>query len=338
MEKRERLGVRAGATFSIVGSVMGAGFISGRELIEFFGGFFLPRTIAATGCFLFFFLLFFRLGAKYGGFSGVLKNLFGAFALPVKALILFGGFVTAAGMLSAVNELLPRGGVFSAFLLLLLACLIGGRGVKGLGVVNAILTPAVLLGVVFLAVQGGRLSPPEPTDGEILPFLGVLLYVGMNAFLSMPVLCDLGWTLKKGGVGVCGGAAILIGGAIGLILSVLAHDKCSYSKALPLFYVLGGSSAVFSALSFGGIATTLFSSFYPLYRLAGVRGGAVGKTALVGLTFAASFVSFKRIVGEVYPAFGVTGACVFFYALVREGLWRFKRRKKPAALKGRRVF
>lgn len=136
--------------------------------------------------------------------------------------------------------------------------------------------PALLLCVAGLVFSRGALSRPEPSAADFPDLLSVVLYVGMNTFLSMPVLCELGAHAKSGGGFLCAASAFVIAASVGLVLSAVCSDKNSYPYDLPLAYVLGGSR-LFSALASGGMLTTLVSSFYPLYAPAGKNGAREGK-------------------------------------------------------------
>ena len=126
---RKTKGLRA--LFTMVGSVIGAGFVSGRELLQFFG-YFRISTVYYTGLLFFFsFLLCVRLGRIYGGFEGALKGIFGRFSKTVKAVILFGSFVSCAGMLSGLNSLLPQAKPFLSLTFLVFACFVSEKGVGG---------------------------------------------------------------------------------------------------------------------------------------------------------------------------------------------------------------
>jgi len=131
--------------------------------------------------------------------------------------------------------------------------------------------------------------------------------------LSMPVLCDLGAETKKHASLLCFLSAFIIAFAIGFILSAVCSDKRSYSYDLPLSYILGGAK-VFALLASGGMLTTLISSFYPLYSLAGKKGGVAGKTLLFAIAELCSFAGFKKIVATVYPALGIFGIVVLFFS------------------------
>ena len=60
--------------------------------------------------------------------------------------------------------------------------------------------------------------------------------------------------------------------------------------------------------------TTLLSSFYPLYSLAGKKWGIAGKIALFAVTEGCSFIGFKSIVANVYPALGIFGIAITIFA------------------------
>ncbi len=322
--------------FTMVGTVIGAGFVSGRELLQFFGGFRVSAVYFAGLLFFLCFLLFLRLGKMYGGFEGVLTGVFKKCSKPVKAVILFGSFVSSAGMLSGLNSLVPQAKPFLTLAFLVFACFVSEKGIKGVGTINCIVMPVLLVSVAAMIFKGGALSPSEPPEAEFPLFLSILLYVAMNTFLSLPVLCDLGAEIKSGASLLCAISTFIVAAAIGLILSAVCSDKNSFAYDLPLSYILGGAK-FFSVLACGGMLTTLLSSFYPLYSLAGRRWGTAGKFALFALTECCSFIGFKSIVANVYPALGIFGltmtifcAAVYLEKTVFRGK---KRRSLPARTK-----
>lgn len=115
----------------MVGTVIGAGFVSGRELLQFFGCFRISTVYCTGFAFLFSFLLCVRLGKIYGGFEGALKGVFGRLSRFVKAVILFGSFVSCAGMLSGLNSLLPHAKPFLSLAFLCLCLLRFRKGGEG---------------------------------------------------------------------------------------------------------------------------------------------------------------------------------------------------------------
>ena len=95
-------------TLFIVGTVIGAGFISGAELVRFFPceAFLIPTLLsAALLCAMTVFFLY--LGRVHGGYRGCVLALFGKGAPVVFVLVTCSCFVTAAGMLAGLDALLP---------------------------------------------------------------------------------------------------------------------------------------------------------------------------------------------------------------------------------------
>ena len=84
---------------TLVGTGVGAGFISGAELVRFFSAEgFLPCLIVAAGLFALCFWGLYRLGAARGGYAGALRALFGPLAGAVRAFVLACSLVLCASI------------------------------------------------------------------------------------------------------------------------------------------------------------------------------------------------------------------------------------------------
>ena len=330
-ERRKKTG-GAEALFTAVGTVIGAGFVSGRELLQFFGCFRLPDLCFAGALFFGGFFLFLKLGGKFGGFEGALAGVFGKFAPAVKGILLFGSFVSCAGMLSAADALLPKAAPFLSLVFLALSCAVSERGISGIGKVSLFFVPVLLLSVFALILSEGALSRPDPSAFSAPSAASVFLYAGMNVFLSMPVLCELGARCEGRAAPLSAGAALIITAAAGLVLSAVCSDKNSHPCDLPLAYILNGEK-LFFPLAGGGMLLSLMSAFYPLYVPAGKKWGGAGKAALAAAVLLCSLIPFGKIVARVYPALGAAGgaACLFSafsFALSSAGKKRRKSGRK----------
>lgn len=322
-----------GALCTLAGTVTGAGFISGRELLEFFGCFRPGAVVLAGALFFLVFLLFLSLGAAYGGFDGAMRAVFGRAAIAAKAAVLFASFVSAAGMLSALDSLFPKCFPALSLAFLAVASAVAVRGIKGIGTASLALIPVTLAAVLFSVLSARALSPPEPPHIPA-PFLfNAFLYVFANVVFSLPVLCDLGaelarrnpkknsrkdrkipFALVRGFCLLGLGASAVICFFICLILSAVASDKNSYVKDLPLAYVLGGR--IFPFVAALGIFVNLISAYAPLRRFACRAGGSTGELFLFVATQLFALVPFGKIVSTVYPVLGVFGAfCVLLSVL-----------------------
>lgn len=318
--QKKQSGVGAfSAACALVGAVAGAGFLSGRELLEFFGGFrILPLVLSGAGFFLGF-LLFLRLGARYGGFNGVADTLFGKkMSLAVKSAALFASFAVATAMLSAFHSEFPKCKPFLAAALIVAGTAFSGRGIKGLSAFSAAFTPFLLCTAVLLILSRGKFSAPESVsvarDCKSAALSAV--YVCMNVLTSSPVLCELGEKLQTNKKTTCaaGLAALILTLLAAAILSVTGFDKSSYSHPMPLESVLQGG-VFFSLLSSVGMATTFAVCFYPVFGAAKTKG-TCAEIAVPFVFLLCSFVRFEKVVRFFYPVAGVLGGIVLVAAVV----------------------
>lgn len=301
------MGILRGAFF-IVGSTIGAGFITGAELVRFFGAdrFLLPLFFS---CSLFSALcvLYLRLGKKYGGFRGVMK-LFGRGEKIVGFVFYLCAFISSAGMLAGLDALLPECSPLLSVLGLLLSVFFLGKGTDGVSKLNLILVPLLLFFVFFFC---GKLvfSYPRGGTGE-----DVFLYAGMNAFFLAPVLMDAGGEMDHPAVSSVFAAGIVFLAAVCILGSVYREGANALNAEMPFLKVAKGK--IFSVAVGVAILTSLISSLYTPISACNAFGGKKKTAAKGGVLLAAfclSRIGLKGIVDLLYPFIG--GAGLFFSAL-----------------------
>lgn len=326
------------AAFIIIGSVVGAGFISGGELVRFFPtSNYLPYVYAAGVLFFAYFALLLACGKKYGGFDGVLSALFQKFAPAVHAVFGLCCFVICATMLAGIDSVffeafgIPKSVPVLSAAVLAAVFFICRKGIGGIGKVNFVLVPVILVFVVAFAFteKGGEYDFTMADNSRGL--LYTLLYVGMNAFLAAPVVCDLGKSAPPLPVSLT--ASFCIAFCAALILGVICREGANALGAdMPLLYVVGKRGAVlgkvFSLVSLCGIVTTLFSSYYPLH--AATEHQKKRELLRVILCLGAILlarVGLKGIIETIYPALGAFGLVFGVFLAVR----LFKDRERLAS-------
>lgn len=321
------MGVLRGAFF-IVGGTIGAGFITGAELVRFFGSdrFFL-RLLLSMGLFFLLSFLFLRLGKKYGGFSGVLK-LFRCGRL-VQAAVLFSAFISSAGMLAGLDALLPSAAPILSLCGLLVSVFFVAKGMDGISKLNLFLVPLLLGFVFFYAGKGLVFFYPR---GVALRW-GWLLHAGMNAFLLFPVLTDAGMRMKKPLCSSALAALFVLTAGICILGSVYREGSSAINAELPFLYVARGK---FFSVAVGlAILTSLVSSLYPLLTACDLLKSK--KTAAKIFTLLAAFclsrVGLKGIVSVLYPVIG--GAGLFVSALCILYNYLFKKHHKEIHARGK---
>ena len=343
----------AGLAFSLFGAVVGAGFMTGAELVRFFplcAAF--AHAAVAAGLFAACFLLLFDAGRKCGGFEGALRCC-GCAAPVFRALLHFASFITCAAMLAGLDGAVRTGfGLRYALPVAALCALpamffVARRGMRGVAALSAALVP--VMAAVFAARAGdipAGFTPSSP-QSAFTSLTGVCLYAAMNCFLAAPLACDAG--REGAGRGGCIAAAALVGFCIAAALGAVARAGTA-GEEMPFLAAGGGGLTAVACIC--AVLTTLFSSFYPLARAAeqysaekegkgrhkkrkeehaaGAERGTKESRALpvreraaavqAGLcagAFLLSLCGFSGIVRAVYPLIGMAGAAFFILLAAR---------------------
>ena len=343
----------AGLAFSLFGAVVGAGFMTGAELVRFFplrAAF--AHAAVAAGLFAACFLLLFDAGRKCGGFEGALRCC-GCAAPVFRALLHFASFITCAAMLAGLDGAVRTGfGLRYALPVAALCALpamffVARRGMRGVAALSAALVP--VMAAVFAARAGdipAGFTPSSP-QSAFTSLTGVCLYAAMNCFLAAPLACDAG--REGAGRGGCIAAAALVGFCIAAALGAVARAGTA-GEEMPFLAAGGGGLAAVACIC--AVLTTLFSSFYPLARAAeqysaekegkgrhkkrkeehaadAERGtkesralpvrerAAAVQAGLCAGAFLLSLCGLSGIVRAVYPLIGMAGAAFFLLLAAR---------------------
>ena len=329
-----------GATSVIVGTVIGAGYISGREIVEFF----LTGDLAVSALCSFllvlpalYFLLTNELFEK-----GALKN-------ASEIFIFAGNLVMLGGMLSAADEVFS--GLFSFFSkiplvsisTLIFCALTVKKGINGIEKVNNVLVPFMLLiTLVLMTFAGGFTYIPV---FEIRP-LKIISYAGLNLFMSSSVFKKTGETLNKRQAFFASilSATILFGLVFLIGLSLSGEAKLK-TEPIPLLEKLSFSRAsrfIFTIVLYFGIVTTLLSENLAVFEWANktIKSEKPRKTIkiLICVTaFSLSRIGFYNIVSTLYPAVGIIGAIFILLSVLFRLLSRREQRRDTSMRQARKV-
>lgn len=320
-----------------VGTVVGAGFASGQEILRFFTAFG-PKGLAGLAVALVLFALF---GVRMLSLGRSLK------AGSHRALVMFAlgdrlGSVldwiltallaaTAAAMASGAGATLAQQYDWPHWLgaLLMMAAsaatvLSGIRGVvRAIGMVAPVLIASVLAISIFALTSGPGLSGAlawegTPSLAAVSPWYAAsIIYVSYNLVLSVPVLAPLGaaagsrrallWGGLLGGVGLAVGAA-----AIHLAIAAGMPEAATFQ--IPMLYTAWGLplwvGAAYSILLLAEVYTTAVALLFGFAARMGEEGGprfrwaaaAGGAAAFIGGLF-----PFTQVVGTLYPLMGGIG-------------------------------
>ncbi len=342
---------------AFVGVIVGAGFASGRELLQMFvdfGLWGLLGAVVSAALFAFLAMALTGMGSRLQATShkdvvyAICGRYLGAF---VDLMITFFMFAVTVVMLAGGGALLEQqfaipailGSVIVTLIVVAVVCL---DVHKVIGMIGAA-TPFLILTAVAVALYGvasrdlsfsqlDQLASQQPA-GASHWLLGALLYVSYNIVAGVPTLAIMGGAAKSEKQAIRGG---IIGGAIlGLLMLIMSLGLLSrldsvadlpmpmLSIATEVSPALGLLMAVIIFCMILNTAVGTLYSFSARLLPAGTRKFRIGSVAAGVLAFIGSLVGFISLVGQVYPLFGYLG-----FVLIAAVLIAWLRAKSTAGL------
>jgi uncharacterized membrane protein YkvI len=341
---------------AFIGVIVGAGFASGQEVLQFFTSFGVMGiigTIVATALFAFLGMNLMQLGSRLqtkshqhviyhicGRYLGIAIDFAITFFLFGVTVVMFSGsgaiFEQQFGIPGSIGNLLMA-------ILTIVTVLLSVE--KVIALISAF-TPVLLLAVIVIMVYSMMNFDFATADfasaaaNQSAPnwLMGALLYVSYNLAAGAAMMTVMGGTVKDEKVAAWGG---IIGGlGLGLLIllinvSMLTDLKALAAVPMPMLVLANGISpllgGVMSIILLGMIYNTAVGMLYafsarivkpdsPKFK---VSVGVFGAVA-----FASSFVGFVTLVGTVYPVMGYLG-----FILIAGIVFAWFRRKKPLPAK-----
>lgn len=320
-------------TTTFMGTVVGAGFASGQEILTFFSHFGYGGIWGIIlSCLLFCItgtsIMFLGSRLQASSFGDVIRYVCGRKAGPVMdillGLFLFG---TLSVMLAGAGAVffqqwglpfwLGTGTTVAVSILTVLF------GIKGIINANSVVVPFMVLlcllatlPAVLSNVVWSNLHCFVPVGKGAAPnwLLSAILYVSYNITLGVSVLAPLGREIKTAPALLWGG---IFGGlglgtlAMFINLAILSHYPDSAQYEVPSLFVAGRLAwfiqLAFSLILWAEIFTTIIGTVYGLAVRISEGTGIRYNLAAVVLMLAALILSqagFSGLVGTLYPLFG----------------------------------
>ncbi len=331
-----------------LGAVIGAGFASGQEIMQFFvyygsqgftGAIIAGVLFALMGALL----LYMAHNHSISSYQNMLAHLFGPkygsiidFMLAVFLFLGISTMIAASGAIFSEHLYLSKYlGIILAYFLIVLML---GAGKKGLILSYNLLVPVkliLLLGITVYAAFG--LDGNQVTYANSIRIyhsgnwlVASILYVAYNFALAMVVLTEY-QTLTSRRQGV--GGAIWGGLLLGFLVVIYYIAMVKYLPAVslyevPMLFITGQISSqiktVYILVLWVGILTTALANAYGFsQRIARLTGTKYQTCLVIGMTLALplSMQSFSVLVGKVYPLFGLLGIIILaalIYKSVKE--------------------
>ncbi|MCM3160165.1 hypothetical protein [Metabacillus litoralis] len=323
-----------------VGTVVGAGFATGREIVEFFTkyGVFGLAGILLVG------LIFVYTGTKMlilskrinaASYQDLMIFLFGKkigrFINIFMLIILLGlTSIMLSGAGAIFKEQLGLSVRLGVVITILLTIAVMSFGIKGLFSVNIIVVPMLVLFSTILAVQSFSIEPltviPDKTSATFKWILSAVSYAAFNLTMAAAVLVPLAneiqdeKVLKRGGI--LGGVfltAILFSSHIALstLPNVMDYDIPMAEVMKTTFYAI---YFIYIAVIYGEVFTSVIGNLYGLERQVASFLNIPSMIIVCSILCVAAFISkfgYSSLISTLYPIFGYVCLGVLLLLMIK---------------------
>ncbi len=351
-----------------IGTVLGAGFASGQEMVKFFAyygsmgmfGLLLTGVLFAVVGWAVLEIVFVNKATNYKSFiNPIAGNFFGRilewvviFFMFICFCAMFAGcgalFEQRFGLPYIVGVLIMAGCCFITFLF----------DIKGVIAVNAVLAPLLLIGGFVLGLYMWFFRSTAVMNGVVEAFIqlrdnwfsSAIIYVSYNIITAVVVLTTLyklitNKTTAKLGAYLAGIALGLLGIVLGLIVLIYYSDirgveiplltiVMKYAPLVQYIYILVLISAMFTTAVANG-----YGILNKINELKTIRIHYKVKLALfILIAIIFSQIGFSNMVGKVYPLFGYFGVFEIILILLYFIKYKINVWNHSVTLKKKKVF
>lgn len=300
----------------LVGSVIGAGFATGREIVNFFGiyGRVAPGIILVVG------VLFFWGIRQFLLYANARQNK--ALEYFFDSLIFVAIFIVLSTMISglkSINDIFfPKD--YLLYIFLFISYLFIVAGVKGLSLSNVIITPILVLSLVIVSVLSISFTHSTFYISQIPSTLFsrssyFLFYMGLNLFTNYPICKTLGKDLSKKQINIISLVSSLVLTILIMVvyLAIMLSGESIYSSDIPLALLAltlsPGLGIVYYIIIVLAIITTLITCGFVLqnYNKSKKINNFLYTFLLMSAALVVSKIGFGMLVKFLYPLIGVFG-------------------------------
>lgn len=329
-----------------IGTIVGAGLASGREITQFFTLFGIKSFIGIILCGIFYIIMgiiISKISVKYSlnSYSDVMQiispNIFGKLTGVITTLYLISSAsIILAGSGALLNQFFGIPKIIGSLIMIVLALFFLLRGTNGLIAVNSFIVPSLLITIITITLFYFLFCSDMVTFSHIASFpakkeniwLSTILYAGYNILCSSGVLVPLSSKMNSSKTMIIG----IIFGTLGLTLlctminlMLTINQPYIYEYEIPLLFVAQRFGPVMQALlliiiwlemfstevsDVYSISKTLEQSFHIKFKY--------GILTVLAFALPISQLGFTNLISTLYPIFGGLSLifivqCIIFY-------------------------
>lgn len=322
------------AIFIIMGSFIGAGFSTGKEIFVFFGTYgFIGLANLLLSVFIFYFVLvnYLKIGKKQkiNNFSDINTTLVSKPKI-LDFMIIFCFLIVTSALFAGANEfdkfvfVVDHKLSIFGIITLVVSILIAIKGLKGLARFCNIVVPIILvffLTICVLALFTRKeivLSEYCFKNGVVISVCNAISYVGHNSILSSQILFDLGGQVKNIKKVVLFSVFIFGSLIFVAILTLVTSDVTILISSMPLLSIAMGINKYlgygYIVIMWLAIVTSLIANIYSVsnYFNQFQKRNWLNVICVSIICYLFSFIGFGVIVEFSYPLIGVFGMLYYF--------------------------
>lgn len=312
----------------IIGTIIGAGFASGREIYIFFNrfgsigiwGIFISSIL--TGLIIYKVLIHIKKPKiknynEYIESLGINKKIREVLGIIINVFLLISFFIMTAGFSAYFKQEFNIPQIITGTLMSILCYFTFINSIEGVTKINTILIPALIIMVVILGLKNGFVGLEEVLKGWQSEnpkgwLIASIEYVSYNSILLIPILIGL----KKYSVGKEKQISILSGG-IFLILSLILYiillngGDVIQNVELPLIYIVNNFGNLYKYICGIIVVAAIFTSAIAagygfLENTTKTKKGYKRLAILICIiSILVSRIGFANLVDLLYPVFGL---------------------------------
>lgn len=310
----------------IMGSFLGAGFASGKEVMTYFtfwGGSSTLGIIIATITFFLGISFFFWLSSKVDSMDKLFSEYFGRFNRVFRGLFSLSIFILVATMFAGAGSIAKIIHINSLFILLptmLVVFLCNYFSLRGIEWFNAVLVPTMI--VIMILVYTGFDCHLE-CSFSFGASISAINYVSINMMMLGMLILEVGhkYTRKEKII-----TSIICSVGIGVLIFICNCGLGGVDSSLdmPMLYLAGVKGNLIYTLACVAIwlalLTSIFSNVFILdnYLSKIIRSRALRLIVIIMGAYAFSLVGFDIMIAYMYSIIGVLGLVLIVWVVIRE--------------------
>lgn len=329
-----------------IGTIVGAGLASGKEITQFFTQYGLKSFLGILTCGIFYIIMCsiiskISINHNLDSYSDVINlispNILGKFTgLVTTFFLISSASIILAGSGALIHQFFGIPKIIGSLIMICISVFFLFRGTDGLIEVNSFIVPALVFTITLITILYFIFSKDTISFSNISSFksqkagiaISTILYAGYNTLSASGVIVPLSTTMKKPKIMflgiICGALGLtILCSMINLLLTI--NQPYIYKYEIPLLFVANRFGSLIQALLLVIIWLEMFSTevsdVYSISKTLEKTFNINFKKAIfpvLAVAFIISQFGFGNLINKLYPLFGLLSLifisqCIYFF-------------------------